>query len=115
MKFTLGFFHLAVVQQPGLFDEQPSVESGMLAFGRDLLALEVGNLVDTGVGAHDETVIQQADGLAEINPAIPRGSPDVGRQMIAADKLHAAVGDVLVRIFRSDLVVVVHIQAVLLP
>ena len=52
MEFALGFFHLAIIKQAGLLDEEPGIQTGMLALGRDFLALQVGNLVDAGIGAH---------------------------------------------------------------
>jgi hypothetical protein len=115
VRFSLGFFHLAVVEQARLLDEQPGVQARMLAFGRNFLAFEIRNLVDAGIGTHHETMIQQADGLSEVNPFIAGRPADVGREMIAADEFHRAVGNVLVRILGSDLVIVIHIQAMFCP
>jgi hypothetical protein len=35
MEFALGFFHLTIVEQAGLLDEEPGIQTRMLAFGRD--------------------------------------------------------------------------------
>jgi hypothetical protein len=53
--------------------------------------------------------------LAEENPTVAGGAPDIRRKMIATDKFHATVGDVLVCIFGSDLVIIVNLKPVLLP
>ncbi len=116
VKLTaLGFLHLAIIEQPGLLDEEPSIQTGVLALGRDFFAFEIGNFVDARVGAHDQPMIQQTHGLAEVNPFVAHRTANVGRKMIAADEFDRAVGDVLVRILRSDLVVVIHVKAVLRP
>ena len=60
-------------------------------------------------------MIQQAHGLTEVNPFVARGAANIGRKMIAADEFDGAVGDVLVRIFRSYFVIVIHIEAMLRP
>ena len=107
---AFGFLDVAVVEQAGLFDEEPGIQARMFALGGDCLAFEIADLVDARVGAHDQTMIQQADGLAEVNPFVAGRTANVGREMIAADELDRAVGDVLVRIFRSDFVIVIHFQ-----
>ena len=116
VKLTaLGFLHLAFIDQPGLLDEEPSIQTGVLALGRNFFAFEIGNFVDARVGAHDQPMIQQTHGLAEVNPFVAHRTANVGRKMIAADELDRAVGDVLVRILRSNFVVVIHVKAVLRP
>ena len=116
MKFAaLGFLDVALIEQPGLLDEQPGIQARMLALGRDFFAFQVGNFVDARVGAHDETMIEQADRLAKVDPLVARGPADIGREMVAADKLDGTVGDVVMRVFRGDLVILIHIEAMFRP
>jgi hypothetical protein len=79
------------------------------------LAFEIADLVDAGVGAHDQTVVQQADGLAQVDPFVAGRAADVRREVIAADELDGAVGDVFVGIFGGDFVIVIDIQTMLGP
>ena len=43
---ALGFLDVALIEQPGLLDEQPGIQARMLALGRDFFAFQVGNFVD---------------------------------------------------------------------
>jgi hypothetical protein len=60
-------------------------------------------------------MVEQADTLAEIDPPVAFGSSDVGREVIAADKLYAAVGDVFMGILGANEIVILHLQPVLFP
>jgi hypothetical protein len=60
-------------------------------------------------------MVEQTDTLTEVNPPVAFGSPDVGGQMVAADKLYASVGDVVVGILRADEIIVLHLEPVFLP
>jgi len=60
-------------------------------------------------------MVEQADALTEVNPPVAFGSPNVGRQMIAADELYTAVGNVLVGILRANEIIIFHLQSVFFP
>ena len=53
----------------------------------DLLAIEVGEAVDPGIGADHELMVYLIDGLAEIDPAVAARAMAVGRHVIAANEL----------------------------
>src|SRR4029453_13286624 len=58
---------------------------------------------------------EQADTLTEVDPAVAFGSPDVWRQMIAADELYAAIGNVIMGSLRTDEIIVLHLQSLFFP
>ena len=97
------------------FEKEPRVQSRMLALTRNFFSSQIRNPRYTGVGPHHHPVIEQADALAEVDPAVAFGSSDIGRQVIATDELHAAVGNVVMGILGADEIVILHLQPVLFP
>src|SRR5260370_20180531 len=58
---------LAVDVEAALLEQQPVVEAGMHAAGADLLAPQVGDAIDPGVGPYHELRLHGGQGLPEID------------------------------------------------
>src|SRR4051794_6474502 len=87
----------------------------MHAAGADLLAAEVSDAVDAGVGPHHEFGRHGVERLPEIDPAVAARAMPVGRDVVAADELDLAARNLTMRVVLADLVVVVDVEAVLRP
>jgi hypothetical protein len=104
-------FHLTAVNiEAALLEQQPIVEARMHAAGANLLAAQVGDAVDAGVGPDHELRLHRIQGLSEVHPLVAARAMAVGRDVIAADELNLPARHGSVRVALADLVVVVDVK-----
>ena len=77
-------------QRPMTVQFPPPGRAGMRAARADLAAVQIGEPVDAGIGAHHQLVVHLIDGLAQIDPAVAAGAMPIGRHVIAADEFDLA-------------------------
>src|ERR1051325_8430303 len=85
------------------------------AAGAELLAAEILELPYLAVFAHDERLADIVRRLADVDPVVARRALDVRRDMVAADELHLAGPEKLVRLFRRDVEIIIDLETLLLP
>src|SRR6185312_13407426 len=106
---------VAIHIEAALLEIEPVVQARMRAARADLLAAQIADTVDAGIGPHYQLVVHLIDGLAEIDPAVAAGAVGVGRDMVAADELDIAGGNRAMRLGGGDIAIVVDLEPVPLP
>jgi hypothetical protein len=106
---------VAVRVEAALLEVEPIVEPRMRAAGTDLLFVKIVDAIDARVGPHAQFRMDVIDALPEVDPVVAARAMSIGGDVIAADELDLAGGDLLVGVAGRNAAIVSHFEPVPFP